>query len=494
MPLTQLTDGEIEVVVSLYEQDAAKKSLIPFCKYIRPDKISDVDGQRVEGYQEAPHLTKLAKRLEAVERSIRERTNECRFLMVFMPPRHGKSETGSIQFPALFLGQNPQKAVIEAGHTEALARGFSRAARDTIQGDEYRRLFPKHRINADVSSNTRWQLMGKLDKRSSMIAAGVGGAITGEGADLIVVDDPVKTAQDAYSIVKRDALWTWWTTTLRTRLNPGGAIVLIMTRWHYDDLAGRLIKAAEDDPEADQWEVLSLQAIDEEGAPLWPERYDLRALQQVRATMGSRMFECLYQQRPSRAEGNIFKRSWWKFFDVHKLPTVFDDIIQVWDTAFETSDDNSFTVCQTWAKSKNRLLLLDQWRGRVKWPDLRRQVDVQFTRHRPTKILIEKKASGISLLQELDETTIYPIEAIEVGRASKVVRANAVTGTIEAGRVELPKEGQAPWVRDFLDELSEFDAGIFDDQVDAAVHAITYLAFKADPSYDVGSAGGHRAY
>jgi hypothetical protein len=244
--------------------------------------------------------------------------------MIFMPPRHGKSEMASIRFPAWCYGRDPQKQIIGCSYAENLAYSFSYAVRETIESPSYQRLWT---LKLDKAGAIRWQIAGKENRRDSYIAAGVGGGITGEGADILIIDDPVKNADEANSKVYRDKVWQWYITTARTRLQPGGAIILIMTRWHVDDLAGRLLRVAQNDLQADQWEVLHLKAIDN-GKALWPEKYSLETLERLRAGQidnpdepgaGSRAFAALYQGEPVVAEGNIINRRWWNIIKSFRI-------------------------------------------------------------------------------------------------------------------------------------------------------------------------------
>jgi len=359
-------------------------------------------------------------------------------------------------------------------HTESLAIGFSNAVRGTIEGNAYQSLW-SHNLSKSLA--THWQLEGKENLRSSYIAAGVGGGITGEGADLLIIDDPIKNYEEADSKTYRDKTWLWWTTTALTRLQPGGAVIIIMTRWHEDDLAGRIIKSTKV-PKADQWEILHLKAI-ENGKALWPERYPLEDLERRRAGQvddpnepgaGSRAFEALYQGNPTLAGGNIFRRDWWRFYT--ERPEI-NSIIHSWDTAYKGGAESDYSVCQVWGKADNAYYLLDLWRQRVEYPELKRAAIALYERDHPTAVYIEDKASGQSLVQELKRDTAIPIKPVKVDK-DKVARANAVTPLIESGRVYLPE--RASWLHNLIEELSSFPSGEHDDQVDALTQALSQLA------------------
>ncbi len=411
-------------------------------------------------FEPAGHLNILADKLEAVERG------EIKRLMVFMPPRHGKSELCSIRLPAWYLGRNQQNQIIGCSYAENLAYTFSYAIRETIAAERCQRLWP---LKLDTSGAVRWQLAGKENKRASYIAAGVGGGITGEGADLLIIDDPVKNAEEAESQTYRDHTYQWYITTARTRLQPDAAIVLIQTRWHVDDLAGRLLEDARRDPKADQWQVLNLSAITNNQA-LWPSKYPITVLENTRASIGSRAFESLYQGNPTIAEGNIFKREWWKYYRVRPVNL---RIIQSWDTAFKSKTENDYSVCTVWGIGQNAYFLLDVVRHKLEFPDLKRMCITAYERDQPERVYIEDKASGQSLIQELKRETRIPMFAIKAD-TDKVARANAVTPLIESGRVYLPE--YAAWLHDYLEELSGFPNAEHDDQVDSTTQALGQLA------------------
>ena len=303
-------------------------------------------------------------------------------------------------------------------------------------------------------------------------AVGVGGGVTGQGADLILIDDPIKSREEANSQAFRERLWTWYTDDLYTRQEPGAAIVLILTRWHMDDLAGRILASEE----AAEWTVLSLPALAEasdplgrsEGEALCPERFSERDLEQIRTVQGS-SFAALYQQRPSALEGAIFKREWWRYF--REAPTLHR-IVQSWDTAFKTGQDNDYSVCTTWGVGETGYYLLDVWKRRVEFAQLKGTVVTLGEQFKPDAVLVEDKASGQSLIQELQRDTRLPILPVKVD-SDKVSRAYAVTPIIETGRVFLPES--APWLADYLDNMANFPNAAHDDDVDSTTQALNHL-------------------
>jgi predicted phage terminase large subunit-like protein len=454
--------SKAEAAQELLSRRQARRSLINFIAYTLPM------------YSNPHHQILLAEKLEAVERG------EIKNLIVIMPPRHLKSETCTIRFPAYYLGKHQQNSVIGCSYSDGKANNFSYAVREVISSSKYQRLWP---IKLQTTGVMHWQLEGKNDLRPSYIAAGVGGGITGEGADLLIIDDPIKNQEEADSKVVRDSIWQWYITTAMTRLQPDGAKIVIMTRWHADDLVGRLLKVADSDPKADQWEVLHFKAITNNQA-LWPEKFPLEYLEKVRAGQiddpeqpgaGSRAFESLYQGSPSIAEGNIFKREWWKYY---KEPPIFSRILHSWDTAFKANTENDYSVNTVWGVAANGFYLIDCWRKKVEFPELKRAVQALYTRDHPSAVCVEDKASGQSLIQELKRETVIPLLAVKVD-TDKVLRANAVTPLIEAGKVFLPES--ASWLHDFIEELSEFPNSEHDDQVDSTTQALSQLTNHVVP-------------
>ena len=247
-----------------------------------------------------------------------------------------------------------------------------------------------------------------------------------------------------------------------------------MTRWHTDDLAGRLLKQQAENPAADQWHVLHLPALNEQGEALWAEHYPLGVLETIRATIGSKRFTSMYLGSPTQAEGNIFKREWWKYY---KQRPVFKRVIQSWDTAFKKGGENDYSVCELWGETDTGYYLIDVWRDRVEFPELKKAVIAAYNRDHPSYVIVEDAASGQSLIQELKRETAIPIKPIKIDK-DKVARAYAVTALIESGRVFLPE--YASWLFNYLDEHSAFPTGEHDDQVDATTQALNYLAGKIE--------------
>ena len=402
-------------------------------------------------------------------------TGEIKRLIVEIPPRHSKSVHVSELLPAFYLGHNPDDRIILSSYASGLASSFSRKVRNTIVDERYGKLFPSSRLAPDSKAAASWDVSGRA---GGMIAAGVGSGITGHGADLLIIDDPVKDRKEAESDTRRQDVWDWYTSTARTRLHPGGAVIVCQTRWHHDDLAGRLIDGQdEEDPDADEWVILKFPAIATEddalgrkpGEALWPERYDLPALLKIKRDVGTRDWIALYQQEPSDEEGAIFPINKWQYYN----PDTFDfnsrfRTFQLLDTAYKDGQQNDFSVIATWTRSPDGILYLrDIVQERLQFPALERLAKVQYDKWKPDVVYIEDKASGISLIQNLTSQGI-PIQAYTPD-GDKVVRAHAVTPFVESGRMLLPDEH--PMLSDFLQEHAKFPAGAHDDMVDTTTMA-----------------------
>lgn len=415
-------------------------------------------------YQAPWHIRLIAAKLEAVERG------EIKRLMLALPPRHGKSELASRYLPAWYLGRDPKRTVIAASYGQELADDFGRRVRNLVASSEHLSVFPGSVLAGDSAAANRFSTKAG----GTYFAVGSGAAITGRGGSLLVLDDLLKGRREADSETVRRQLKEWYAEVAYTRLAPGGAVVVIGTRWHQDDLGGWLLA----EHASQGWEVVSFPALAEhdephrrEGEALWPERYPREALLATRAQLGSAAFASLYQQRPSAAEGAIFRRQWWGGYSTP--PESFSRIVMSLDTAFKGGAENDYSVCTTWGETATGYYLLHVWRERVEFPALLATVLLLADQWHPSVVLVEDKASGQSLVQVLRDQTRLPVHAVKVG-TDKVSRANAITPTIEAGRVYLPSA--AGWLDDYLDEVSQFPNGAHDDQVDSTTQAVEYMA------------------
>ena len=418
-------------------------------------------------YQDADHLIALAEALEAIE------SGELKRLIVIVPPRHGKSELISLRFPCWYMGKHPEDYIVQSGYAESIALTHSRKARDIFISPAVSKLFPQVRYRPETPGQEvivperqaahEWG----TKQGGSYYAVGIGGGLTGRGFNVGIIDDPVKDAEEADSATYRQRAWDWYTMVFRTRAEPDAAIIVVMTRWHQMDLVGRLLKQAKENPAADQWKVLHFPAI-REGKALWPARYPLPALEKLRAS-DDRSFESLYQGNPTVAEGQIIKREWWQYY---KERPQFERIIHSWDTAFKDKTLADYSVCTVWGEALNGYYLLYVWRGKVEFPELKLAAIALNDRDKPAAVLVEDAASGQSLVQELERNTRIPVLPVKVDK-NKVARANSSTPLIKAGKVFLPEN--APWLFDYIEELSAFPNGEYDDQVDSTTQALEYM-------------------
>ncbi len=454
-PLLRLAADRLDPPARLVESGA---SLLAFVTRMSP------------GYRPARHHRHLAAALERVERGEIDR------LLVVMPPRHGKSELCSVHFPAWFLGRNPDLRVIACSHTAALAQRFSRLVRGKVTDPRW--PFPA-RLAAGEATVQAWGLAGHA---GGYVAAGVGGPITGMGADLLIIDDPVKSAEEALSAAVRDRTWEWYTGTAYPRLETGGRIVVIGTRWHPDDLIGRILAS----PEREQWHLIHFPALATgpdplgraPGDPLWPERFDARALERIKQAMGSFWFAAQYQGEPVAPSGQIFRPDAWPRYQGD--PAALYRTGGPWqflDTAYKAGAGHSRSAIVTWVATERGWAVVDCWTGQPDFPVLVEIVREQAAKWRPLAVVIEDQASGQSLLQTLRATTRLPVVPWRPGDRDKVARAHAVSAYIEAGRVALP--AAAPWVEDFVLEHAHFPAGRHDDLVDTTTMALLYLTAGA---------------
>lgn len=422
-------------------------------------------------YELAPHHRLIIEYLERVERGEIDR------LLIQTAPRHGKSTTVAQLFPSWHLGRHPTDSVIVATYGAELSIDHGRRVRGFLDSSLHRMIFPASRIADDNSASHR---LG-LTAGGSFFATSVGGVLTGKGANVLVLDDLLKDAETAYSVTARASLKQWFEHVLYPRLEPGGRIVAIGTRWHRSDLLATLLT----EYAADGWVTLSLPAIAEpddalgrpEGAALWESRFPLEALQRIRTAIGSTAFAALYQQRPQPAEGHIFRKEWLKTYT--NAPEFFRLVFSL-DTAFKTGEGNDYSVLAVIAESITGYYLLDLVRERLDFPQLMSRTKAKAEFWHPHAVLIEDAASGASLIQSLKVDTTLPVLPVKP-LGDKESRASAVSPLFESGRVFVPQA--APWLSDLVDELTSFPAAPHDDQVDALTQALTWLHGQVRHSY-----------
>jgi predicted phage terminase large subunit-like protein len=430
----------LEAATRELERRKASQNLIPFAGYTN------------EQYFPAKHHWLIAKALEKVE------AGETKRLMIFMPPRHGKSELASRRFPAWFLGKNPMAQIIGASYGADLAMDFGREVRNIMASEDFAGVFPGIGLRQDSKAAQRWN----TNRGGQYIAAGVCGPITGRGADILLIDDPVKDREEADSEIRRERVWDWYTSTAYTRLMPGGSIILIQTRWHEDDLAGRLLEAQKNG--GDRWEILNFPAIDKQGEALWPDWYDAERLAQVKQVIGARDWDSLYQQNPMPEDGTYFKKDWIQYYDEQpKILTFYGAS----DYAV-TADGGDYTVHGVVGVDReNNIYLVDWWRERVT-TDAWITVFFELARKwRPSKWGEEQgqiiKSVGPFIDKRMQEEGVYVYREQYASTKDKATRAQSIRGRMSQGKVFFPR---TEWANVLIRELMQFPVGKHDDQVD----------------------------
>lgn len=452
----------------------AQKSMADFVRYTFPD------------YKWNWHNKLICAYLDAVV------DGRIKRLMISLSPRHGKTELVSRRFPAFALGKNPNMNIIAASYGASLANKTNRDVQRIIDSDYYLDIFPNTKLfgkNSREATDGKWlrnayqfEIVGY---RGSYTSVGVGGGVTGKGCSLLLIDDTCKNSEEADSATVRESIYEWYRSTLRTRLEDNGAIVMTQTRWHEDDLPGRLIEDMSDGT-ADQWIILNLPAIKEEGGhpkdprqigeALWPEAFPLDVLLQTRSTVGTRVWNALYQGRPAPAEGGLFKRHWWKFYDT--APATFDEKIISADMTFKETKSGSFVVIQAWGRIASDYYLLDMLRERLDFVGTLEAFRSFAKKHPDARAkLVEDAANGPAVISAL-KSEIPGIIAISA-KDSKVARANSVTPVIESGNVYLPAKTIAPWIDLVVEECAVFPNGVTDDIVDCMSQSLRRF-IKAD--------------
>lgn len=481
----RLTPKQKEEVLGLIEEWEARQAvknarmnLLDFVKFMEPD------------YMIGAHHRRLANLLEDLANGTKNR------IAVNIAPRFGKSHLVSYYFPAWFLGNHPDQKVMMVSHTADLAVDFGRKVRNLIASERYQQVFGGKdgvELSQDSKSAGRWH----TNHGGEYFAVGVGGAIAGRGADLLLIDDP-HNEQDIINgnLDIFDKAYEWFTTGARTRLMPGGRVAIVQTRWALNDLTGRVVKDMLRNEDADQYEVVEFPAVlekdetDDEGniqivqKSLWPEQWSLAALLQTKASMPLYQWNAQYQQNPTAEEGAIVKREWWRVWEPER-PPVCDFVIQAWDTAFEKTTRADFSACTTWGvwwpeKEPNEpttgaanIILLDSFKDRMEFPELKavalRHYKDWVERGVPVSLIVEKKASGAPLIYELRAMGI-PVQEYTPSKGNdKISRLNAVADFFSSGMVWAP---QTRWAEEVIDEVASFPAGEHDDLVDATTLAL----------------------
>lgn len=422
------------------------------------------------------HHRRIAKLFEAVAAGEKKR------IIINLAPRHTKSEFASYLFPAWFLGKYPKKKVMQVSNTAELAEGFGRKVRNLLETDEYKTIFPEVELRADSKAAGRWN----TNFGGDYYATGVGAALAGRGADVVIIDDP-HTENEAIAAIGNpgvyDKVYEWYTTGPRQRLQPGGAIIIVQTRWSLRDLTGQILETAaqSESKKIDQWEVFEFPAILDSGKPLWPEFWPLDALEAIRAEIPVHKWQAQYQQNPTSDENALIKRGDWQIWEKDEPPKV-DYIIMAMDTAFEakqTADYSAAVIFGVWNNPEDNeqpnLILLNAWRGKLEFPELKQKTKELYKEWEPDSVIIEKKASGAPLITELRRTGV-PVQEYTPSRGAanspntKVVRLNAIVDIFASGKVWAPRKR---WAEELIDEVASFPAGRYDDYVDCVSLALS---------------------
>ena len=485
----KLSDTDLRVLEAqliklerLKDRELCQTKFIKFTEKVWPTFISGA------------HHKRMADAFERVA------NGTCKRLIINMPPRHTKSEFASYLLPAWFLGRFPHKKVIQASNTGELAVGFGRKVRNLVDSEVYHEIFPGLALQADSKAAGRWN----TSKGGDYFAIGVGGTVTGKGADVLIIDDPHSEQEAAMAASNPeiyDKVYEWYTSGPRQRLQPGGAIIIVMTRWAQRDLTGQVIKASAA-RSSEEWEVIEFPAILPSGNPLWPQFWSKEELEALRTELPNSKWQAQYQQNPVGNESAIVKRDWWKWWDKDRPPKC-EYILQTWDTAFEKNNRADYSAGTTWGifnfdedNNLPNIILLNTYKKRVEYPELKRDVLREYNEFEPDGVLIEKKASGAPLIYDLRAMGI-PVQDYTPSKGQdKIARLNSVSDIIASGKVWVP---QTRWAEELVDEIAAFPSGEHDDLVDATTLALMrfrqggFLRLPSDEPEEIKWFKGHRA-
>jgi len=451
--------AQLSHLEKLKHKSLVQDKFIEFVKYVWPTFIS------------GRHHAIMAEAFERVARG------DCKRLIINMPPRHTKSEFASYLLPAWFLGKFPHKKIIQTSHTAELAVGFGRKVRNLVDQENYHEVFPDLALQSDSKAAGRWN----TNKGGDYFAIGIGGAVTGKGADLLIIDDPHSEQEAAMADSNPeiyDKTYEWYTSGPRQRLQPGGAIVVVMTRWSLRDLTAQVLKSSAQRG-GEEWEVIEFPAIMPSGNPLWPEFWPSTELAALKEELPNSKWMAQYQQQPTSEASAIIKREWWNTWEKDDPPDC-EFILQSWDTAFEANNRADYSACTTWGvffneeKNAYNLILLNAYKGRLEFPDLKRSVMEQYDEFAPDSLIVEKKASGAPLIYELRAMGVpvqdyTPVRGTANNPNNKMARLNSISDIFASDVVWAP---ETRWAEEVIDEVASFPAGEHDDYVDATIMAL----------------------
>jgi predicted phage terminase large subunit-like protein len=477
----RVLEAQLIRLEKLKDRELSQQKFIKFVEKVWPSFISGA------------HHKRMAEAFERVA------SGQLKRLIINMPPRHTKSEFASYLLPAWFLGRFPHKKVIQTSHTAELAVGFGRKVRNLVDSEVYKEIFPSLSLQADSKAAGRWN----TSKGGDYFAIGVGGAVTGKGADILIIDDPHSEQEAAMAAVNPevyDKVYEWYTSGPRQRLQPGGSIVIVMTRWAQRDLTGQVLKSAAQRG-GEEWEVIEFPAILPSGNPLWPQFWSIEELSALQEELPNAKWQAQYQQNPVGNESAIVKRDWWKWWEKDDPPEC-DFILQSWDTAFEKTQRADYSAGTTWGvfnckEDGNRpnIILLNTYKKRVEFPDLKKDVLREYKEYEPDALIVEKKASGAPLIYDLRAMGVPVQEYTPSKGQDKIARLNAVSDIIASGKVWVPK---TRWAEELVDEIAAFPSGEHDDLVDATTLALMrfrqggFLRLPVDEPEDITYFKGHR--
>ena len=442
-------------VIESENMEVAQKDFLSFVHQMWP------------GFVDGRHHKVMAKKFQDIA------DGKIKRLIINMPPRHTKSEFASYMLPAWYLGRFPNKKIIQCSNTAELAVGFGRKVRNLVDSTQYGKVFPNVSLRSDSKAAGRWSTNGN----GEYFAIGVGGTVTGKGADLLIIDDPHSEQEAALANADRsvfDKVYEWYTSGPRQRLQPGGTIVIVMTRWSKRDLTGKILKAALD-REGDEWEVIDFPAILPSNKPLWPEFWSYEELDALRTELPLPKWQAQYQQQPTSEQGAIVKREWWQIWE-GDVPPRCEFIIQSWDTAFTKNERSDYSACTTWGvfykdedQNNAHVILLDAFKRRMEFPELKDTAMKHYREWEPDAFIVEAKASGAPLIYELRQMGI-PVQEFTPTRGNdKIARINAVSDLFASGKVWCP---ETRWAEEVMEEMAAFPNSDHDDLVDSSTQAL----------------------